>query len=832
MTDSGLLDRQPARGDTSPARWRFSGRLADVERDDLRALLDRATAGDATIRSRTADVIARVRREGDGALFAFARSFDGVELEQLEVPRRSCRRALEEVPPALRAAMERAADNLSRVHSAFMPRVSETSPEPGIVIGRRPDPLGRVGIYAPGGRATYPSSVLMGAIPARVAGVGEVILCSPPGRDGQLSAAVLAACALADVDRVFTVGGAGAIAAMAYGTESVPRVDRVVGPGNAYVAEAKLQLTGVVAIDAPAGPTELLVIADDSSDAGIVARELVAQAEHDPLACVVALVAGEAKAAEIGKAVERELRSAPRRAIVEEALAGQGGLLAVASLDEAIAFANRYAPEHVALAMPSAERCAALLPALRNAGTIFVGECASNAFGDYLTGANHVLPTGGLARSYSGLSPLDFVRWTTYQRIDRAAAARLASDVALFAEAESLPGHASAARAWESSGVSVAADASPTASLNPGAPRSLRTRSAIACLPLYADDENASQYAIDLGDNTNLWGMPPAAEQALRELPGAVLSRYPSPYSEPLKAALLAHVGCPNAGIVTGCGSDDVIDLAMRAFGAPGDSIAFPSPTFSMIPVFARINGLAPMAIPLRDADSGYDVDAERLAESGAAIIYLCSPNNPTGTTMSRAGLEYILERSRGIVVLDEAYAEFAAASHVDLIAGSDRLLVTRTLSKAFGLAGLRIGYGIGDPQLVSIVERARGPYKVTVAAERATLAALSARADGREWVRSHAALACKHRDRFAEGLRRIGLAPLPSDANFVLVPTKRASALAAHLRAAGIRVRVFTELPSQIAAFATAEGKALRISVGPWEMMERALTALAAADA
>jgi histidinol dehydrogenase len=303
-----------------------------------------------------------------------------------------------------------------------------------------------VGVYAPGGRAAYPSSVLMGIVPARVAGVGEIVLCSPPSREtGAPSDVVLAAAALAGADRVFALGGAGAIAAMAYGTASVPRVDRIVGPGNAYVAEAKLQVSNVVAIDSPAGPSELLVVCDDSADPALVAREMLAQAEHDPLAAVAAVTTSARSAQAIIGALAEQVAAQPRAEICRAALMGQGAVLVADSVAEAVVFANDYAAEHLLLIV---ERSDDVLDRLRNAGTVFVGASASVTFGDYMTGANHVLPTGGLARSYSGLSTLDFVRWTTYQRVSEDAAARLADDVGVFADAERLPGHALAARAW------------------------------------------------------------------------------------------------------------------------------------------------------------------------------------------------------------------------------------------------------------------------------------------------------------------------------------------------------------------------------------------------
>jgi len=236
---------------------------------------------------------------------------------------------------------------------------------------------------------------------------------------------------------------------MAYGTASVPRVDRIVGPGNAYVAEAKLQVAGAVAIDSPAGPSELLVIADAGADARVIAREVMAQAEHDPRAVVVVVVIGEEEATRISRAIETAIDAEPRAAIIRESLGERGAILVASSMDEGADFAARFAPEHLLLAVDDAR---AVLPRFRNAGTIFVGARSSVAFGDYMTGANHVLPTGGLARSYSGLSVLDFIRWTTYQEVSVDAAARLASDVGVFADAEGLPAHAAAARQWLGAG--------------------------------------------------------------------------------------------------------------------------------------------------------------------------------------------------------------------------------------------------------------------------------------------------------------------------------------------------------------------------------------------
>jgi histidinol dehydrogenase len=433
----------------STLKLRFRGAVSALGTEGRIALLDRTTADDDVLRDTVSATIDAVRTEGDTVLKSLAREYDKVSLKRLDVPRAEWTKALAAIDPAVRAAMERSARNIETAHRAFLPVASEVETEPGITIGRRPDPLSRVGVYAPGGRAAYPSSVLRGAIPARVAGVGEIILCSPPSPNGLPSAAVLAACAIAGVDKVFALGGAGAIAAMAYGTESVPRVDRIVGPGNAWVTEAKVQVAKACAIDSPAGPSELLLIADETADVAQVARELLAQAEHDPMACVVAVTIGDEVARQVELALETMVGGYARHAIIRQALEANGGVISVDTIEDAILLSNFYAPEHLLVAVEDADR---ILPQLRNAGTIFVGTTASVSFGDYMTGANHTLPTNGLARSYSGLSTLDFIRWTTYQRVTPEAAARLAADVGTFADAEGLDGHARAARAWSGRG--------------------------------------------------------------------------------------------------------------------------------------------------------------------------------------------------------------------------------------------------------------------------------------------------------------------------------------------------------------------------------------------
>ena len=337
-------------------------------------------------------------------------------------------------------------------------------------------------------------------------------------------------------------------------------------------------------------------------------------------------------------------------------------------------------------------------------------------------------------------------------------------------------------------------------------------------ISLYNPDRSPAR--IDLSDNTNTWGVAPAVEAALREASIATVTRYPNLYAAALKDALGGYLGVGADRIVTGCGSDDVLDSAIRAFAEPGDVIALPDPSFAAIGIFAQMNALRPAVVPLT---ASLDLDAETMLATDARIIYICSPNNPTGGSMSRAAVERVVERARGVVIIDEAYAEFAGVDFLDLLERSDRVLISRTMSKAFGLAGLRVGYAAGAPALVAEVEKSRGPYKVNALAERAALAALG---PGLSWAREHVTQAVENRERLADELRGRGLEPLPSAANFVCVPVADADARGKRMRAHGVAVRPVEGMPA-IGPLAATNGSALRISVGPWEMIEAALDAL-----
>lgn len=790
----------------------FTGRLRTLPDPVRRSLLDRARTGGNEVAAAAASIIARVRAGGDTALQELAHELDRVELASIEVPRERWQKALEQMSPEVVAALERAADALRVAHRDQLPAPVRTEVSPGVLVGRRPVPLDRVGAYAPGGRAAYPSSVLMCAVPARVAGVRELVVCSPPGPDGLPSPAVQAACAVAGVDRLFALGGAGAIAAMAFGTETVPAVDRIVGPGNAWVEAAKQQVAGTVGIDCPAGPSEVLIVADADADAAVLAAELLAQAEHDPEAAVVLLALDGGLLGPVHAELERQLESLATAANAREALSGRGALLVCDDVEEAFAFAEAYAPEHLLLVGQHAE---ALADRLTTAGCVFVGASSSVSFGDYAAGSNHVLPTAGRARAFSGLGVPDFLRWVAWQRVAPSAAAELAPTVETLATLEGLPAHAAAARRAGGGGEIAAAGRLPREA--PAARRLPQPTDAVMSVPHYRPGRRDS--VVELSDNTNLFGPAPSARVLVDAAPDARLTRYPTVYGDELKAALAQWHGVTPDQVATGCGSDDILDSLLRAYARPGAALAHPDPTFSMIPIFARANGLRPVAVPpLPDLAP----DLEAVAAVDALLTYACRPENPTGALPSTDALLELARAVSGIVLVDEAYLAFAGEPSLAAeAAASDNLVVMGTFSKAWGLAGLRIGYAVGPAAVIAALERARGPYTLNALAEAAAVEAL--RHDG-EWMREIARRSVASRDRLAGELRRRGLTVWPSAGNFLLVGAPPgiaagATGLAGALRERGVGVRPFPGLP--------VAGEAVRVGVGPWEVMERFLAAL-----
>lgn len=433
-----------------PALKRLSTSDADFSAR-LDALLAFENAQNSAVEQTVDAILDDVRTRGDAAVLHYTRDFDRLSanaLTELELPRATWMQALAALPGEQRTALETAARRVREYHE-HQPLQSWQYEEPGrtekdgaVFLGQKVTPLDRVGLYVPGGKAAYPSSVLMNAIPAKVAGVGELIMVVPtPG--GERNPLVLAAAALAGVDRMFTIGGAQAIGALAYGTETVPRVDKIVGPGNAYVAAAKRRVFGRVGIDMVAGPSEILIVCDGQTDPDWIAMDLFSQAEHDELAQAMLLCPDLRYLDRVAASIERLLPAMPRRETIRAALENRGALIAVRDLEEACELVNRIAPEHLELAVTDAD---IWVDRIRHAGAIFIGAYACEALGDYCAGPNHVLPTSGSARFFSPLGVYDFQKRSSLIRVSPAAARTLGAVAATLADGEGLAAHAASAR--------------------------------------------------------------------------------------------------------------------------------------------------------------------------------------------------------------------------------------------------------------------------------------------------------------------------------------------------------------------------------------------------
>lgn len=386
-----------------------------------------------------ADIIENVKQRGDAALFEYTERFDKAKLETLLVSREEIEQAVDEVGEDYLAVLKKAADNIAEYHRNQIRTGFVMEREKGVVLGQKVTPIERVGLYVPNGTAAYPSSLLMNCVPAKLAGCSLLVITTPPNADGKIDASILAAAEIAGVDRIYKVGGAQAVAALAFGTESIPRVYKIAGPGNAYVAEAKKQVFGKVAIDTIAGPSEILIVADDTNDPAIIAADMLAQAEHDVMATSVLVTDSEAFGAAVAEELERQLKLLPREDIARASIENNGKIVIAESLDAAIECANEIAPEHLEICLDDAF---AYLGKISCAGSIFLGKNSPEALGDYMAGPNHTLPTTGTAKFGSPLSVDDFVKKSQFTYYSTEALRDIKDDIMLFAEKEGLRGHA------------------------------------------------------------------------------------------------------------------------------------------------------------------------------------------------------------------------------------------------------------------------------------------------------------------------------------------------------------------------------------------------------
>ena len=413
-------------------------RYGEVENDKIFA----RTQPQINVADVVSQIIAQVRARGDSALFEYCERFDGVKLTALQVSQQEMDEAMASVEPKFIEVLEKAAQNIRKFHACQKRNGFVLNDTNGVMVGQKIIPVDRAGLYVPGGTASYPSTVLMDAIPAKLAGCPDVVMVTPPGKDGKVSAVILAAAKIACVDKIFKVGGAQAIAALAYGTESIPKVDKIVGPGNAFVAEAKKQVFGTVSIDMIAGPSEILVVADATAEPSYVAADLLSQAEHDKLASAVLVTDSQSLAEAVQAELERQIPQLERQDIARASIDNNGKIIVADSLLAAIEIANEIAPEHLELCVDNPFD---YLDAIRHAGSVFMGKNCPEALGDYFAGPNHTLPTSGTAKFSSPLSVDDFVKKTQFVYYTQDALTKVSEDVAYFAKQEGLTAHAKSA---------------------------------------------------------------------------------------------------------------------------------------------------------------------------------------------------------------------------------------------------------------------------------------------------------------------------------------------------------------------------------------------------
>ena len=746
-------------------------------------------------------ILAEVREGGDAALRSLTKRFDGVDLEDPWVSREEWDAAT--VEPHLERALRDAAASIGRYHAEqrnALRQERRVRTAPGVVAWRRWQAIERAGGYVPGGRAAYASSVLMLATPARLAGVGELIVATPPDDDGSVSPAVLVAARIGGVARILKAGGAQAIAALAFGTESVPLVDKIFGAGNAWVTAAKRAVSNRTAIDLPAGPSECVILADRAADADLIALDLLAQAEHGPDSVAIAISPDGDLLDAVAEALPRLAGDlvTGERALATIALHGASVL--VDDLAEGLEVVNAVAAEHVSLQCDGAD---ALAGEVRNAGAVFIGPWSPIAAGDYATGTNHVLPTGAAARAWSGIGVESFGRWIEVQRLSSAGARGISPTVEAIAAAEGLPAHAASVRAR--------ADRAGTTATDDDVTDLLRRPEPVAPYPAEPSDaELAARAGIDVGDvvradmNTLGGGPLAAVARALEGFDANRVTEYGDLAYARLRAALGRRMGVDPRRIVPGAGADELIRLVTTLAVANGDAVVIPTPTFAMFAVEARLAGARVVEVPRSELACRQPAgDLRAVADREAArLVWLCTPNNPTGDAYRLDEIRKLADGLPALICVDEVYLDFAedgtgavsgSTSAIALQADHPNLLVLRSLSKSHGMAGGRVGYLVVAEALAERFDGVRLPLSVAATSEAIALAALADEDGARD--RRLAVIAA--RDRLAQCLVDLGCEVLPSVTNSVAFrPRIQAEVADAGLLARGVAVRRYEAGP------------------------------------
>ncbi len=687
-------------------------------------------------------IIAKVRQEGDRALRTYGILFDrwqGSWIEDpLEVPQKLWSQALQKITPAQLQAMERAADQIRRFHEAQAPKDYQMTVSPGIICGRRLRPIEAVGIYVPAGHAPLPSSLLMAAVPARIAGCKQRIVCTPARPDGTVHPGILAAAAVAEVTALYRVGGAHSIAAMAYGTGEIPKVDKIFGPGNSYVTAAKIWCSldpMGAALDMPAGPSEVMVVADATARPEFVAADLLSQAEHGTDSHVVLVVRELSLEAPIVAALENQLRwlesECPDSFLRARASLNAGVVLYADDEESCLDIINRYAPEHLILQVKDPSK---LADKVSHAGSIFLGLWTPESLGDYASGTNHVLPTYGTARSLSGLGLEAFFKSTTIQEATPEGLLDLGPTVLELAGLEGLAAHGEAVRIRLKSLAEEGSQPMQTPSSRTPhvwTPWEL-ARPSVKSMVGYQSARSLQAMSQDqsyLDANEFPWD----------PIDGRVLgiNRYPDPQPRELTEFLANFYGVNPQNLMVTAGADQGIDVLIRAFcEAFQNKILITPPTYGYYEVCAALQGCSVVRVPLVVEGVEFKLDSGGIQTAVSTakdreikLVFICSPNNPTGMGFGAPELRSLAQNlaPHALLVVDEAYLEFTDKPSVaSLVETEPNLVVLRTLSKAFGLAGLRIGSLIAHSSVIKGLQSVRPPYPLSQASVDQALRSLN----------------------------------------------------------------------------------------------------------
>jgi len=743
-------------------------------------------------------ILNKVKAEGDSAVLELEEKFDKVSLSSLAVSEAEMNEAATLLSEELKQAILLAKQNIATFHTAQKFQGIEVETCPGVHCWQKSVPIEKVGLYIPGGTAPLFSTVLMLAVPAQIAGCKEIVLCTPPARDGKVHPAVLYAAQLAGVSQVFKAGGVQAIAAMAYGTASIPKVSKIFGPGNQYVMAAK-QLVGMheVAIDMPAGPSEVEVLADETANPVFVVADLLSQAEHGVDSQAMLITTSESLLYAVKEEVEHQLQLLPRREIAAKSLESSK-LILVQSMEDAIALTNEYAPEHLIIQTNDYQAIAAQIV---NAGSVFLGNYACESAGDYASGTNHTLPTNGYAKAYNGVNLDSFCRKLTYQELTANGIRTIGPAIEVMAANERLDAHKQA--------VTVRLESLKDKPVEPVAFNLQRiTRPNIWNLKPYSsarDEYKGVEASVFLDANENPYNHP--------------LNRYPDPLQLKVKEPLAKLKGVRVEQIFLGNGSDEAIDLPYRCFTRPGiDNVVAIEPTYGMYKVCADINDVEYRPVLL---DEHYQIKAEKLlaaCDANTKIVWICSPNNPTGNAICKEEIEKVVNQFAGIVIIDEAYGDFyQERSWREELDKHPNLIVLNTFSKAWGRAAMRLGMAFASPAIISIFNKVKYPYNVNQLTQDEAMKALNRANEVKDWVDKILAERTRFMKCFAE--LRLCQQVYPSDANFFLTRVSDANAIYQYLVNCGIIVRNRHKV--------TLCGNCLRITIGTKEENNALLAAL-----